>query len=478
MSAIFYLKQAATETYSAAALSYAATPNFDLANIAAKLGITAGSIVGAIAEENTAYSSGFITQAGNDLQDQYARSNFDPQLFGDTVAQIGEKAALALFSVSFLTSTPRIHEQWLADYEAANGNLIQRPSDLDKAYHPMYYGVGPANFKISTAIELLRSPALQTDVVALGLNQYQNDYALLATDLIDKDSDATAKFYGLMLKEAKMWFEDHGAWGGDWATLPDAFKDALYISYVNLGRNKLEEKFQEASSSGQTYEPMPGFDTGAGMNHLSNALQVGFALGEPYGDNVFSINNIDELVSAALTDTQDGLASRYALSKLNAVVLVGLDYSSRNADGHLDLYDPATGEGNITSQWITDRTNFLSAYIVDANGSQINSGTIYQQYNQRVLKVNIGTIVGSTDKYVIFGDDITDDNLWGHVGVDHLYGGFGNDTLTGNGGNDYLEGGAGNDTYIYNSGDGFDARLCQNVSPSLGNPVKYTHPNS
>lgn len=45
------------------------------------------------------------------------------------------------------------------------------------------------------------------------------------------------------------------------------------------------------------------------------------------------------------------------------------------------------------------------------------------------------------------------DTLDGGLGRDALYGGIGNDTLKGGGGNDTV----GSDTYIYSSGDGFDA---------------------
>jgi Ca2+-binding RTX toxin-like protein len=49
------------------------------------------------------------------------------------------------------------------------------------------------------------------------------------------------------------------------------------------------------------------------------------------------------------------------------------------------------------------------------------------------------------------------DRIYGTVYSDKLIGGADNDILAGRKGNDQLYGGAGNDTYIYNSGDGFDA---------------------
>ena len=461
MTAIFYFNPSVTDTYSGAALGYAATPNFGLADIADQLGISAASIAGAMAEENEDYIG--LRHPVHVASDAYANSTVDATAFGNIVSANGGGtegllAAYAVYGLEIATGGDRSNESWHALYQAAMANFKADPDPLDKAYNPIYYDVGPANFRIITAINLLNS-ASPSDVESLGLGVYKTNFALLLNDLMDEASGTTAKFYGLMIKEAQAWFEAHGAWGNDWANLPQEFKDALYVTYVNLGPEKLELSFQKAFNAGQSYEPMPGYELAAGINHLANASRIGEAIGEiGYGEYVFSIDNFSELATIAQTNSADGIASRYALSRLNPIVLSGLDYSARNADGHLDLYDPATGQGSITTEWITDRTDFLAAYTAKNSKVDFNyHGTIYQQYNQRVLTVDLGTIVGSTDKYVIFGDDITNDNLWGHVGVDHLYGGFGNDTLTGNGGNDYLEGGAGNDTYIYNTGDGFDA---------------------
>lgn len=61
----------------------------------------------------------------------------------------------------------------------------------------------------------------------------------------------------------------------------------------------------------------------------------------------------------------------------------------------------------------------------------------------------------SENQILIGSKDI--DSINGTAKAELLYGGAGNDTLTGNGGNDLLQGGQGTDTYIYASGDGFDA---------------------
>ncbi|MGN2393700.1 hypothetical protein, partial [Pelomicrobium sp. G1] len=55
-----------------------------------------------------------------------------------------------------------------------------------------------------------------------------------------------------------------------------------------------------------------------------------------------------------------GLATRYALQALNPFALVGADYSAFNVKGELDLFDPATGNGDFTPHYLTDRADFLA----------------------------------------------------------------------------------------------------------------------
>lgn len=461
MTTVFYFKSL-TEQYPDWALDYAANPAYELQSIAEKLDIIASSIAGAMAEENVAYNLNPKAKASNDSSDQYAKSSFDPQLFGNTASIIGVEAAFVLYSAAIAVMPPRTHIEWLADYQTAlgSGGLVKYPNNLDKAYHPMYFDVGPANFRISTAIGLLDSPSLQPYVTVLGLEGYKNNYADLVADLMNKDSDATAKFYGLMIKEAQMWFESesHNAWGGDWANLPQEFKDALYVTYVNLGPDRLQEKYDEVVSNGKPYEPMPGLGLAAGMNHLANAVRIGGKVGEPYGQSVLAFERASELVDKSMSNSGEGLASRYALSQLNPVVLVGINYGTRNNDGHLDLYNSSTGSGEITANWINDRTNFLiyfyasevnekdKFHVYDSPGSQPK---IYQDYSNGQINKQVSIVDSSSSSsepisYYLFGDS-ANDSFTGSSNDDRLYGGGGNDTLLGNGGSDYLEGNAGND---------------------------------
>jgi hypothetical protein len=47
---------------------------------------------------------------------------------------------------------------------------------------------------------------------------------------------------------------------------------------------------------------------------------------------------------------------------LSVFALTGLDYSTRNTSGELDLYDPATGDG-MSAGYLEARTAMLRRYI-------------------------------------------------------------------------------------------------------------------
>jgi pimeloyl-ACP methyl ester carboxylesterase len=60
---------------------------------------------------------------------------------------------------------------------------------------------------------------------------------------------------------------------------------------------------------------------------------------------------------------QNDIAVRYALRALNPFALVGADYSAFNVDGALEFYDPGTGFGKLTQQYLDDRAAFLERKI-------------------------------------------------------------------------------------------------------------------
>jgi len=74
MATVTYLNGATNETYSAGAFDYVRTLKIKINETARILGISAGAIAGAMAEENSAYDF------SDEALDKYARSGLDVAL--------------------------------------------------------------------------------------------------------------------------------------------------------------------------------------------------------------------------------------------------------------------------------------------------------------------------------------------------------------------------------------------------------------
>ncbi len=99
-------------------------------------------------------------------------------------------------------------------------------------------------------------------------------------------------------------------------------------------------------------------------------------------------------------------------------------------------------------------------------------GSIHQQ----ILDPRDGVVQGNDTANVLFGGDLTWDELDGQGGNDTLYGMAGNDWLTGGDGDDFLHGGLGADQLV--GGDGFDYAsyvfATTAVTANLGNAALNT----
>ena len=170
------------------------------------------------------------------------------------------------------------------------------------------------------------------------------------------------------------------------------------------------------------------------------------------------------------------LAVHYALKALDPFAFIGADYSTFNADGALNPYDPLSQGNGLTQQYLADRANFLERKLWFST-EDINTVDLFATYDPEKptsfanelasnffldaasgYDIRLGPLFASTHIYA-FGDGKAD-VLTGRDLEDHLYGGGGRDILTGGeGDNDYLEGGAGLDVYRFLSGDGVDTVL-------------------
>lgn len=228
------------------------------------------------------------------------------------------------------------------------------------------------------------------------------------------------------------------------------------------------------------YQNLDDPQLSAGISGLVGAAQVA-VLAPPYFDNPTDQQIADvtaSLVAQAKTGSALGLATRYALSALNSFALVGASYSAFDANGELDLFNPAAGLGTESDQYLADRAAMLERKMwfstqakspVDTSIVFDPSQTLFQ--NEAATWVDVasgytiqqGLLFDNTQRFVFGGTG--NDTLTGAGVADHLYGGAGNDILDAGAGDDYLEGGRGddtlkggngNDTYAYLAGDGND----------------------
>ncbi len=182
----------------------------------------------------------------------------------------------------------------------------------------------------------------------------------------------------------------------------------------------------------------------------------------PSNGGSFTVLDLSALNATQLASSaKDNLAYRYALKELNPFAVLDADYSVSNSNSMLDIYNPATGVGDLTTSYLTDRASMLIALlqrnVVDNTDTTISGSDILYRDAASNTGLRFGSKLTGDDsrQHILFGDAGIDKLIGGSV-ADHLYGGAGDDTLTGGAGNDYLEGGAGNDTYNTNNGDGTD----------------------
>lgn len=180
--------------------------------------------------------------------------------------------------------------------------------------------------------------------------------------------------------------------------------------------------------------------------------------------------NAGEILDMTKDSGAQGLAARYALVAANSFVLTGVDYSAFAANGALERFDPSSGTGKITDEYLSDRANLLERALwfntQDKNpynpgaGELVPGGSVFENESRYFedavsgYKIQQGGLFPNTPRYY-FGDNQANNPVASKV-ADHLYGGGGDDTLTGGEGEDYLEGGTGTDTYTVNAGDGVD----------------------
>jgi Ca2+-binding RTX toxin-like protein len=230
--------------------------------------------------------------------------------------------------------------------------------------------------------------------------------------------------------------------------------------------------------------PLPVDSTVGGFGNLEFRNEFYIAIGE-VRDAVIArqaqgiVFTIDDLTNPTVsspaiagiadTDTDQGLAYRYAQKELNPFAVLANTpqandalYQAHNTEGQLDRFNVADGTGTLTTQYLTDRALFLKEKIAlnqldqDTTTRSIHFFDVAGNYE---IKTN--SSIFTTDRQFLFGSDdldtltgeSKDDHLYGGGSVDVLIGKGGRDYLEGNGGSDRLEGGTGADTMVGGAGN-------------------------
>ena len=273
-------------------------------------------------------------------------------------------------------------------------------------------------------IEADTNPLNNHSVVALGdaLAIYET-YSRLQTDISISQAGALFASSGIEDRRLEAALDTLrtvfiGAASNDANTTPTGNRDQFYLNLQALQNNAT---FKDMSGQVKLVLANPGF-AWLGQSDTDTALAYRFALLE-----------LQPFAVVASTNAQNQILYGY--------------YTQR-----LSLFDPQSGQGELTASWMRDRAAMLNV-VVKANSGNENfvydsaliEGTFFEDVatgTSRLAAAGQGT---APQRFVTFGGEGAD-TLPGAGRSDALYGGGGADTLTGLGGNDYLEGNAGADS--------------------------------
>ncbi|MDH4305452.1 MAG: putative Ig domain-containing protein, partial [Nitrospira sp.] len=220
----------------------------------------------------------------------------------------------------------------------------------------------------------------------------------------------------------------------------------------------------------QNFQPTPSSDAAGSFGNIANrtAFHNNITAVEnvlppqpsPYRIETLVNRPLEEVKGNALLEDEagKGLAYRYALTVLNPFAIIGPTYSQHNPNEELALFDPTTGLGTITSDYIQDRGLFLAAKVAlnQANLDGPLNPFALTHFHDNTLMYDISSglsIPPGMQREYIFGSDNAETFTGGPLFTnDHLYGADGGDTLQGLGGDDYLQGDGGDDTLDGGSG--------------------------
>ncbi len=303
---------------------------------------------------------------------------------------------------------------------------------------------------------------------------------LYAWQAYDQGFNAARNVYLTNLALAQIGTPEARIRAGMVLTVDNLALGSTLIGYLNSGKSSTLDAINQGTTNPallKTFELISDVTPAKFLDMLRGAMLGQAVLGETTDANFvskaytfFSQFSATQLQSTAASmdlsmahdNSAAGASARAALAGLSPVrVEIGAEVAERVA-----LYDSSTGQGQITAQWIDDRSAMVTALVEKLSQSWKGSaqGTANIHYwdasSQTDVLVNdpssqVGILAGTNlprSQYLFGG--LGSDTLQGQDLADHLYGGAGDDVLTGLEDGDYLEGGTGSDTL--NGGAGND----------------------
>ena len=142
------------------------------------------------------------------------------------------------------------------------------------------------------------------------------------------------------------------------------------------------------------------------------------------------------IAGIADTDTDQGLAYRYALKELNPFAVTTNTpqanealCATHNDQGELDRLNEGDGTGTLTSQYLTDRALFLAEKVaLNQLDQDTSSRTIHFVDIASTYEIKTPLTLALAQREFLFGTD-DPDTFTGGSKDDHLYGGGGDDVL-------------------------------------------------
>ncbi|WP_320055887.1 hypothetical protein [Desulfuromonas thiophila] len=385
----------------------------------------------------------------------------------------------------------------------AGGLMVDFASSVDHAY---FYNA-PGVFGAAGELIDLFNQTFGTDFLALDLAQISNIRASVGISPIAGLGESLAPVVGIEIEDHKLgnhfikYLTDSLAVYNLFSQIDASLTLSSITSLLETSANKADHTLESAVSAlgklfATGFTPRTGKEYDIKRDDLYTDIDsITNVLGDTSGLSIEVMATTDsdgEIESFSPSDiktrAQSDIAYRYALVNLNPFAVVGADYSNFNQNGELDIFDPATGEGQLSDSYLTDRAEMLANLIycnihdtTDAGGD--GSPILYTDI--RIGEDNIMIQSGKRESLFdqaryTFGSKESDPLLPGTSNNDHLYGMGGNDTLDGKGGDDWLEGGkgqdtlnggAGDDVYVYAPGDGKDIIIDTETSDSGTNHI-------